>query len=175
MKTLVRIVLSFLALALAVFAVAYVDGSMLPVNHTVSITGIIPATPARTFAIITDVGGGAAWRSEVKAVQVLPPDRGRDHWIEDLGHNMKMDFVATATEPCSSEGHALRTILLNDPSYGGTWTYELTPGPTAGSTTLKITETGFINPPIYRFMMAHLFGPTRNLNIYMKDLQKKAI
>jgi hypothetical protein len=158
MKTLVRIVLSFLALALAVFAVAYVDGSMLPVNHTVSITGIIPATPARTFAIITDVGG-----------------RGRDHWIEDLGHNMKMDFVATATEPCSSEGHALRTILLNDPSYGGTWTYELTPGPTAGSTTLKITETGFINPPIYRFMMAHLFGPTRNLNIYMKDLQKKAI
>ena len=66
-----------------------------------------------------------------------------------------------------------REVLLDLPngSYGGTWAYELSPGPSPNTTTLRITETGFIHPPLYRFMMVHVFGPTRNLNLYMKDLQ----
>jgi hypothetical protein len=65
---------------------------------------------------------------------------------------------------------------LDDPraSYGGTWSYELSPGPSPNSTKLQITETGFIKPPIYRFMMAHIFGPTRNLDMYLKDIQAAA-
>ena len=174
MKTLVRVVLSVITLSLIVTAVAFADGMMLPVNHSVTVTGVIPAEPARTFAIITNVAEGAAWRSEIKAVEVLPPDNGRDHWIEDLGHDMKMDFIATATDPIRDQGHAVRTVLLNDPNYGGTWTYEVMPGPSNGQTTVRITEAGYINPPIYRFMMAHIFGPTHNLDVYLSDLQKRA-
>ena len=59
-------------------------------------------------------------------------------------------------------------------SYGGTWIYELSPGPSPNSTTLRITETGFIHPPLYRFMMVYVFGPAHNLNVYMKDIQAAA-
>ena len=82
-----------------------------------------------------------------------------------------MTFLATQT---TAPSH--REVLLDVPgaAYGGTWTYELTPGPSPNTTTLKITETGYIKPPIYRFMMAHIFGPTKNLDDYMKSMQAAA-
>ena len=64
-------------------------------------------------------------------------------------------------------------MKLEDPhaAYGGTWTYELSPGPDPATTTLKITEDGFIKPPAYRFVMARVMGPTKNLDDYMKAIQ----
>jgi hypothetical protein len=72
-----------------------------------------------------------------------------------------------------SEAPTRRVVQLDVPngSYGGTWTYELSPGPSPATTSLRITETGFIHPPLYRFMMVHVFGPTRNLNQYLTDIQ----
>ena len=166
-----------LVLLVLVFAavIVYAVGARLPVNHTVSVTGIVPAPPDRVFARIADVANGAAWRPEIKSVNVLAPVDGpngkQDHWVESLGHGQTMTFLAIRSETPTH-----REVLLDLPngSYGGTWTYELSPGPTPGTTTLRITETGFIHPPLYRFMMVHVFGPTRNLNLYMKDLQAAA-
>jgi hypothetical protein len=167
MKTLGRILLTILLIVMGVGAIAYVDGLTLPVNHSVSVTGVIQAPPAQVFALITDVAHGNTWRPAVKGVTVLPPDQGRDHWVEDLGYGSTMTFLATRTD-----APARREVLLDDPnaSYGGTWIYELSPGPAPQTTTLDITETGFIHPPIYRFMMAHIFGPTHNLDQYMTDI-----
>jgi uncharacterized protein YndB with AHSA1/START domain len=174
MKILLRIALALVILLalVGVFGViAYADGRTLPVDHTVSVTGTIPAPPEKVFARITDISAAPTWRHAVKAVTVLPPDNGRDHWIEDLGHGQTMTFLAVRTETPTR-----RDVLLDvpDAAYGGTWTYELSPGPTPNTTTLKITETGFIKPPIYRFMMAHIMGPTYNLKQYLKDLQTAA-
>jgi hypothetical protein len=173
-KILLRIALTLvfiLALIGILGIIAYVDGSTLPVDHTVSVTGTIAAPPGKVFARITNIVDAPSWRHAVKAVTVLPPDNGRDHWIEDLGHGQTMTFLAVRTESPTR-----RDVLLDVPNaaYGGTWVYELSPGPTANTTTLKITETGFIKPPMYRFMMAHILGPTANLNQYMKDLQAAA-
>ena len=87
-----------------------------------------------------------------------------------------MDFFATRTDLITSAGTARRDVLLNEPSasYGGTWTYELSPGTSPQETSLRITEAGFIHPPFYRFMMAHVFGPDRNLKQYMSDIQAQA-
>ena len=174
MKTLGRAILVLIAIVALIIAVAYIDGRTLPENHSVSITGTVPAAPADVFARIVDFAHGNTWRPEVKAVTVLAPDNGRDHWIEDIGHGQTMSFLATRTDPPSgSDAGARREVLLDDPnaSYGGTWVYELTPGSSPNTTTLRITETGFIHPPIYRFVMAHVFGPTKNLDAYMKDIQ----
>jgi hypothetical protein len=82
-----------------------------------------------------------------------------------------MTFLATRTEP-----PIRRDVVLDAPKadYGGTWTYELSPGPEPATTTLRITETGFIKPPLYRFIMVHFVGPTHNLDQYMKDIQAAA-
>jgi ribosome-associated toxin RatA of RatAB toxin-antitoxin module len=151
--------------------IVYADGARLPVNHTVSVTGVVPAPPDKVFTLITNVARGADWRPAVKSVTILKQDQGRDHWVEHLDYGQFMTFLAVHTEAPTR-----RDVLLDDPkaSYGGTWTYELAPGPSAASTTLRITETGFIKPPLYRFIMAHVFGPTHNLDQYMKDIQTAA-
>ena len=149
----------------------YEDGAHLPATHTISVTGVVPAPPEKVFTLITDVKNGTVWRSEVKSVTTLDPDRGRDHWVEHVAFHRYMTFLALDTV-----APTLRRVKLDDPkaAYGGTWTYELSPGPSPASTTLKITEDGYINPPVYRFAMAHVMGPTKNLDTYMKDLQAAA-
>jgi len=175
MKTLLRIILWFVALLVIAGVIVYADGSSLPVNHSISVLGIIPAPPARTFDIIGDVANGATWRSEIKSVTMLPPDNGMDHWVEDLGDGEKMVFSATEIDTADPHGHLVRKVKLDgDPRFGGTWTYDVWPGPTPSQSMLKITEDGFINPPIYRFMMAYVFGPTKNLKDYMGELQVAA-
>jgi hypothetical protein len=165
MKTAVLIVLILL---IAGGAAVYADGSKLPVDHSVSITGVVQAPQEKVFSLITDVAHGSDWRPAIKSVTVLKKDNNRDHWVEHLSHGQFMTFLATRTDPPSR-----RDVLLDEPkaSYGGTWIYELAPGPSPNTTALKITETGFIRPPVYRFIMTHVFGMTHNLDEYMKDIQ----
>jgi hypothetical protein len=165
-------IFGFILLVLVIAGViVYTIGARLPVNHTVSVTGVVLASPDKVYARIADVANGAAWRPAVKSVTVLHPDQGRDHWVESLGHGQTMTFLAIRSEPPMR-----REVRLDDPnaSYGGTWTYELSQGPSPDTTTLQITEAGFIKPPIYRFVMAHIMGPTSNLDQYMKDMQAAA-
>lgn len=175
-----------LILLLAAGVAVYTDGARLPVDHTVSVTGVVNAAPDKVFALITDVAKAAEWRPEVKSVTVLHDQDQvhRDHWVEHLAYGQFMTYLAIRTDPVNPAAPAAgpetvvarREVQLDDPkaSYGGGWTYELLPGPDPGTTTLRITETGFINPPLYRFAMAHIMGPTRNLDQYMKDIQAAA-
>ena len=151
--------------------IVYANGASLPVNHSVSVSGVVPAPPDRVFDLITKVANGPSWRPELQSVVVLRPDQGRDHWVEYLPHHQFMTFLAVRTDPPRR-----RDVVLDDANaaYGGSWIYELSPGPSPNSTTLHITENGFIRPPVYRFIMAHVFGPTHNLDQYMADIQKAA-
>ena len=164
-------VLVILILLIAGGVAVFADGERQPVDHSVSVTGVVPAPQQKVFTLITDVARGSEWRPAVKSVTVLQKDRNRDHWVEHLDHGQFMTFLATSTEAPSR-----REVLLDDPkaSYGGTWTYELSPGPSPDTTTLKITEKGFIRPPVYRFIMKHVIGMTHNLDTYMKDIQQAA-
>jgi len=157
-------------LALAV-GIVYVDGTTIPEDHSISVTGVVPAPPGRVFSLITNVANSSAWRPAVKSVVTLQPDKGRDHWVEYLDHGRFMTFLAVRTE-----APMRREVVLDDPnaSYGGTWIYELLPGPSPTNTTLRITETGFIHPPIYRFIMTHIVGLTHNLDQYMTDIKAAA-
>jgi hypothetical protein len=167
MKVLGIIVL----LLLVAGGLIYADGARMPATHSISVTGTVAAPPEKVFALITDVKDGDRWRPEVKSVTTLDPDHGRDHWVEHLAYHQYMTFLAVQTVPPT-----MRRVKLDDPkaAYGGIWTYELAPGPAPSTTTLKITEDGYINPPMYRFMMAHVLGPTKNLDDYMRDIQAAA-
>jgi uncharacterized protein YndB with AHSA1/START domain len=152
-------------------AAIYEDGAKQPVNHSASVTGVVNAPQEKVFSLITDVAHGSRWRPAVKSVTVLQKDHDRDHWVEHLDYGQFMTFLATRTDP-----PVRRDVMLDDPKapYGGTWTYELAPGPQPDTTTLKITETGFIKPPMYRFVMKHVLGMTHNLDQYMHDIQTAA-
>ena len=171
MKILKRLVF-VVVLVLFAGAIVYIDGTMLPVDHSVSVSGTVAAAPDQVFSRITDIASGANWRHSVKSVSILSPASGPEgpeqHWTEDLGHGQTMTFRAVHTDPPTR-----REVKLDDPNakYGGVWIYDLSAGPNPNTTTLQITEAGYIHPPLYRFMMAHIIGPTKNLDQYMSDIQ----
>jgi hypothetical protein len=174
MKTLLRIVVALALVLLIAVGIAYALGSRYPADHTTAVTGTVDAAPAAVFDRIAAVNDGPTWRPEVKSVTMLAPDAGRDHWIEHLGYGDSMSFLATLSkQPAAPTFQGRRSVVLDTPgaSYGGTWDYRLSPGPEAKTTRLTITETGFIHPPIYRFMMYRILGMSYNLDHYMADIQ----
>ena len=173
MKTLRRSLLGTIIVLVFVAAAVYVDGAMLPVNHLATITDVVDAPPAEVFALITGVAEVPSWRKSVGEVTLLPEVDGHERWIEAVDAGEKMTFTAIRTEPVDAHGVGRRDVLLNDPDaeFGGTWTYMLAEGASPNQTQLSITEAGFVHPPVYRFMMRHVFGTTANLNQYMDDLK----
>jgi len=172
MKTLLLVVLSVIGLVIFLALGAFALGATMPEDHVVSITGTVNAPPAKVFAVITDVANGPSWRHGIKSVQVLPKDNFRDAWTETLNTGQTMKFVALTTAAPGPSGKGDRNVeTKNDPTFGGSWDYNITPGPTPGTTTLKITETGYVKSPVYRFLMQYVYGPTKNLDQYMSDLQ----
>ncbi|MES2392755.1 MAG: SRPBCC family protein, partial [Acidobacteriota bacterium] len=128
------------------------------------------SNPDKVYALIAAPANGASWRHNVKSVNMLAPTAGgQQRWVEDLGHGQTMKFLAVASDPPNK-----REVSLDVPgaAYGGSWIYELSAGPKANTTTLTITEAGFIRPPLYRFLMHHVIGLTANLDQYLADVQK---
>jgi len=68
-------------------------------------------------------------------------------------------------------------VRIADPnlSYGGIWTYELSPGlgPTdPNTTTLRITENGFTDGWFFRFVGHYILHEDSHIKRYEADLQK---
>ena len=64
-------------------------------------------------------------------------------------------------------------LRIADPKlpFGGTWTYEI--APTAGGSTLTITENGEVYNPIFSFMARFVFGYDGTMKTYLANLEKK--
>jgi hypothetical protein len=58
-----------------------------------------------------------------------------------------------------------------DATFGGTWTYEVTPAD--GGTKLTVTERGYINNALFRFMSRFIFGYHSTQDGYLKAMGAK--
>jgi hypothetical protein len=71
------------------------------------------------------------------------------------------------------EPHVLVTELApGKKPFDGTWTYEFLPA--ASGTTLRITETGNVHPPFFRFVSRYVLGHTRSLDDFLAGLRARA-
>ena len=163
--TLVRAGLLTLG-ALAAFAAAVaVVGLLLPRDHVEARSTAFAASPETVFAAIADVGGYAAWRRSLSAVEVLPPVDGRARWVEVSGGDR------IAMEQIEREPPRRLVTRIADPDlpFGGTWTFELSP---AGSgTRLTITERGEIRHPIFRAVARFVFGYGATMETFLDELR----
>lgn len=58
-------------------------------------------------------------------------------------------------------------------SFGGSWTYELTP--VADGTRLRITENGEVYNPLFRFLSRFVFGHYASIDKFMADLERRTV
>lgn len=148
-------------------ALVAVIGALMPKGHTASRSTVINQSPEVLWQTMTDCAAFPAWRTDVKAVEVLPDRDGRKVWRED-GTNGRMTLEAIEASPPS------RLVLkIADPDlpFGGTWTYELQA--TGAGSRVTITEDGEVYNPIFRFIGRVFFDPAASIETYLKALGKK--
>lgn len=163
MRTLAYIVV----LLIAVVAIVSIVGWSLPVAHVSSRGERFDAPPPAVWKVVTEVGAYASWRSDISAVELLPPVDGRPAWREISGGD-RVEYVADAmVEPTQF----VSRITTKGLPYGGRWRYELTPD--AGGTRVTITEEGEVYNPIFRFMMKYVLGETATIEKVLTALAKR--
>jgi uncharacterized protein YndB with AHSA1/START domain len=151
-------------IVIGVPAVVVLAGTMLPRDHLATMSITLRAEPARVWALVSDVGGTARWRPDVKAVEAQTPVEGRERFVE-VGRHGRTPFEVVFREP---PGRQVVRVLDDGMPFGGTWTYEL--APSGEGTRLTISEAGFIRNPVFRVMSRIAFPPTATMDAYLRAL-----
>jgi len=161
--------LTIFLLLVAVGIIAYGLGERLPEEHTTVVAQTIAAPPAKVWALMTNVDAQPTWRRGLKSVDELPPDMGRQRWLEHYPGSQMM-FVLDESEPMTT-----RTVRLEPQGapFDGSWFYSVM-AMDNGGTTVTITEHGHTFSPIYRFVSHYILGDTFNQKRYLEDLNKAA-
>ena len=162
-----KIVIGLLALLAALVAAMYLLGRRLPREHSASKSVRVSATPAAIFGALVDVDAFPRWRPEVRSVEKLGEIAGKRRYRETSGHGA-LTFEVAEEAP----GARLVTVIVDEGQpFGGRWTFDLRPA--EGLTQVTITEDGFVDPPIFRFLTHHVFGQTATMETYLKNLVRR--
>jgi uncharacterized protein YndB with AHSA1/START domain len=164
MRWIFRILGIIVALALCVVAI----GAALPRQHVVSRQAIYHQPAEAIWQAIMDYEKFPTWIRGVARVETFQSPDGHPGWTEILSSGMKIPLEVTDAAP----PRRLVTRIA-DPKlpWGGTWTTEITPAP--DGSVMRITEDGYVNNPVFRFMSRFVFGYTDTLDSYMKSLGAK--
>lgn len=156
-----------LAVIVGVPLVAYVAGSFLPRDHVARMTIELSTPPDRVWALVSDVGGTARWRSDLRRVELIPTEGGPVRFVETSKQG-DVTFEIVRQEPPRLQ--VVRVVDEGQP-FGGTWTWEIEES--GAGTRLTITEAGFVKNTIFRVMSRLFFPPTATIEAYLRALAKE--
>lgn len=156
---------TLLGLVLVVLAI----GAMIDRKHVASVGQTYPASPDEVWSAITAFERMPEWRPGVKRVECLEPLGGLRRIREHTGFG-PMTYVVDQEIP--SQKLVLR-IADENQGFGGTWTYQIRK--VEGGTELSITEDGFIDRLLFRFMARFIFGYDSTMRRYHAALHKKLV
>jgi len=138
-------------------------GSWLPVKHQVTRQATYRATSAQLFALIRNVSDYPSWQKAVSKVEVLPEVNGKER-MRETNRGQAVTYELGDIVP---NQRMVSRIVDDKLPFGGSWTYELIPGPSADTTTLRITEDGEVYNPIFRFVSRFVMGHSATIDKYL--------
>lgn len=162
-------ILLLLALLLVLACAAmWIVGALLPREHAATRSTLLHQPPDRLYAAARDFSAHPQWREGVQAVELLPPGDAVARHRERSRHGA-ITYALRIAQP----GEKLVTEIADDAlPFGGTWTIEFA-RVGEGSTRVRITERGFVRTPLFRFLARFVFGHTRTMEQYLRDLGRK--
>ncbi len=162
MKSLVVVAVSLVLL----LVIALRIGARLPRDHVATVRSRYAASVDVIWSKLTAPAAYAAWRTDLKGVELLNADSSHPEWVEHGKHGDIRYVIAERTE----RTRLLTRITDETLPYGGTWEFTLTPDGTG--TLLTITERGFVKPALFRLLSRFVFGLTGTLEAYHRSLAR---
>ena len=142
-------------------------GMFIPKAHVASRKARFNQPPDVVWEAITDVADQVSWRTGLAKVERLPDREGNAVWRETSKRTGPLTMMVITNEP----PHRMINQIVDNKSFGGSWTYELTPTDDGGE--LTITESGEIYNPIFRVFARFVFGYTATMETYLRQLGTK--
>lgn len=162
-----KTVLVVVAAVVGLLVLAMLIGTLLPRDHVATVRARYAASPAAIWALIADPATAPSWRPGLKSVEFLSPVDGRPAWRE-RSRSDSVNYLITEWDP---PRRLVSRITSDNLPWGGQWEYSLVPsGP---GTELSITERGFVNPALFRFLSRFVFGHTSTMEKYHRALGTK--
>jgi len=162
----VRFLKWFVIVVVVLFGLVWIVGYNLPQSHVASLERVYAARPDEIFPVITTPANYPKWRTGVQRVELLP-DSDRVQRFREVALDGEVTYAVDEYVP--NTRYVTRIADAGLP-YGGRWIFELTP--TAGGTSVKITEEGEVYNPVFRFVSKYIMGHTGGIDRYLKDLEK---
>lgn len=151
--------------SLALGAIAYAVGSMLPAEHVAERSADVAADAARVAERIRAVEAQPQWRRKVTRVEVHERGPHQVRYTEFAGRDA-IAFDMTADR----EGRRfVSTIASADLPFGGRWLIALEPI-AASRTRVTIREEGVVRPPVFRALSRYVIGHGATMDAYLEDL-----
>lgn len=163
-----KVLLTILGILIGIPILLYLIGFTIPESHTATVTRTFSAPPGAVWEAITDVKNYAAWRDNVKEVEILSDTTQPLKWREFYTNNDPLTFEVT--EQADSTRFVARIADQGLP-FGGTWTYRVSEQ--SGGTVLTITEEGEIYNPLFRTVAKFFFGYSATMEQYAGMLENK--
>ena len=165
-----KILLFALAALALLVALAWLIGALLPRKHTATRVVVIRQPASVLFDTARDFARHPEWRRDLRAIEILPPlPPGASVRYRETSAHGTMTYALRAAEA----PHRLVTEIADDAlPFGGRWTIEFTPTG-EGSTRVRVTEQGFVRPALFRFLARFVFGHTRTMESYLRQLAAK--
>ena len=142
----------------------YIAGSFLPREHGIRRSRELAYSPGVIWALIASPHELPRWRRGIVSVTQLPNREGKPMYREDADYG-KINYVIELVE----EPKRFRTRVVDNPAFGGTRMLELEPMP--GGCRITITDQGWIENPMTRFLTHHIYGYDLSLEGYFEDLE----
>ncbi len=159
------------AVAATIMLLVVVSGAVAAPGHVATVKATLARPPADVWQRITDHAGQPRWRSELKALVVLPPRDGKFAFEEENDFD-RVQYVVD--EVVVLQRYVVR-ITSEGLGYTGRWIFELSAAPTApasgppAATDLVITEEGEVQSFLFR-ALSPLFSKTATIKGYFAAL-----
>jgi uncharacterized protein YndB with AHSA1/START domain len=158
-----------LGVLLAAVAIVFVVGSLLPRDHVAGSSIVVRQPRDSVWHAVRDLASLPSVWNELLTSQRTTDTAGREVWEQKMKNGFTMRLIVTEDRP--PERLEMTIDAPPDAPFGGTWTYEVTPAD--GGTKLTVTERGYVNSPLFRFMSRFIFGHHATQDGYLKAMGKK--
>lgn len=161
-------VLTFLTASLVLLiGVAGIIGFTLPRHHHATSRAFFHAPPDSVWAVVAGIERSPEWRTDLTGVRRLPDRGGHPVWEQDSRGGAWPLELTRVTPPTK----LVAAVADSAQGYGGAWTYTL--ASERGGTRVTVTEEGFVDNPMFRFLAHFVFGLHSSQQQYLRDLGRR--
>lgn len=153
-----------LVVGLLVLSAPFAIGSLLPKSHTVADSRTMEISAQVLFAFAVNIDNWPAWRSDVDSITHLEGDDFRAAIVsgdDTIVYEFEADFQGLSM---------ISTIVTKNIPFGGSWEFQVEPA-AAQSSQITITERGFVDPPLWRFVSRFVIGHKKSIQRYLDELE----